>query len=225
MSTFAQIEQNIMDNMNDQGIYFDASEMSKTIQDAYNLIVAASQCLVKKVNLPFQSNLIYYNFLDDVNFSAIYVSDFLSCTAIFSYLTNLWLLDDKTLRDFDKDRVDFENWTGGPVWWAPCNDMKRIAIIPYQPAAASNFDMYYWATAPSVVSSATPLIPNDFQYLIELYVTAKFSEIAQEFSKAKNYWNEFWGKDDRGDFMEGKGLSGLAERSKNIAKSDLLMLG
>src|SRR5947208_17152997 len=103
MSTFTQIKTNISINLNDANlINFVSGDVDDATQDAYDEIVALSQCIIKKVTLSFQSNLNYYNFQDNSNYPSIYVSDFMACTAVFSNLTKLWLLDDKVLKDFDR---------------------------------------------------------------------------------------------------------------------------
>lgn len=223
MSTFADIKSNIKDNLQDYSVYFSVADLTTAVQDGYNEVVTLSQCIIKKVTLNFQANLNYYNFRDATNFPDIYVSDFIAITAIFSNLTNLWLLDDKSLKDFDKDRVDWELWTGAAVWWAPTNDYRIAAIVPKQTTASGTFDLYYWAKAPTVIDSDTPLVPADFTNLIEIYATAALLEIAREFVKAQDYWNEFWGVDN-GEQLYEAGIFALINRTKNIAKSDLLML-
>lgn len=221
--TFTQIKQNIKDNLEDQGVHFSTGDLTLAVQNAYDEVVALSQCIIKKVTLNFQSNLNYYNFKDPTNFPNISVTDFMACTAIFSNLTNLWLLDDKTIKDFDRDRIDWEGWEGSSIWWTPTMDYRRVALVPKQTTASGTFDLYYWATAPTVVDGDTPLIPADFTNLIELHATAALCEIAREFTKANEYLKEFWGIDDDDQNFD-DGIYALATRSKNIVKSDLLLL-
>jgi|SRR6266853_1354737 len=222
MSTFAEIKTNIKANLGDSDFYPDI-DIDDSVQDAYDEIVAISQCIVKKVTLAFISNLNYYNFRDLANFPAIYVADLMTVTAIFSNLTNQWLLDDKTLKDFDLIRSDWENWQGAPLWWAPTNDYRRYAIAPKLNPITSTFDLYYLAKAPIVVNAEAPLIPSDFQNLIELYSCADLLESAEEFVKAGNYWADFWGIRN-GIQNYDSGIFALASRTKNIAKSNLLMI-
>lgn len=222
--TFAQIKQSIQDNLADAGVYYSQADLDTATQGAYNMTVSLSQCIIRKVTLPFKGNLIYYNFQDQSNYPDLYVADYMACTAIFSNLTNLWLLDDKALKDFDRDRIDWENWTGNGVWWVPTNDYRRIAIIPHATTDVSTFDLYYWAQAPIVNNANCPEVPADFSYLIELYATAGLLELAHEFVKAQIWLNEFYGIKD-GNQNEDSGIYALAARTKNLAKSDLLMLG
>ena len=225
MSNFTTIKSNISIHLNDANlINFVSGDVDDATQDAYDEIVALSQCIIKKVTLNFQNNLNYYNFQDNSNYSSIYVSDFMAATAIFSNLTKLWLLDDKVLKDFDRDRVDWENWIGSCTWWAPCNDAKKIAMIPKPLIGSGTFDLYYWAQAPTIVNANSPLVPPDFENLIEIYATASLPESYEEFTKAQLYFNEFWGVDNEGNQNFDKGIFALAQRSKNISQSDLLVL-
>ena len=225
LSNFTTIKSNISIHLNDANlINFVSGDIDDATQDAYDEIVALSQCIIKKVTLNFQNNLNYYNFQDNSNYSNIYVADFMACTAIFSNLTKLWLLDDKVLKDFDRDRVDWENWIGSCTWWAPCNDAKKIAMIPKPLIGSSTFDLYYWAQAPTIVNANSPLVPPDFENLIEIYATASLLESYEEFTKAQLYFNEFWGVDNEGNQNFDKGIFALAQRSKNISQSDLLVL-
>lgn len=219
MSTFQQIEDNVRQNLDDSGVtYFSVADVRNSLQDIYDEICTLTQCVVKKVNLPFITNKNYYNFRE-------LVPDFMAVTAIFSYLTNLWLIDDKTLKDFDRSRPDWENWTGSPIWWAPCNDSKHTALVPKLVEGTNTFDLYYWAQAPTVKSTESPLLPFDFHNLVEVGVTADLLEQAEEYSKAQSYLSDYWGYDESGEPSFNRGIFSLAERIKNISKSDLLMLG
>ena len=219
---FSDIKTNIKQNLGNSDFYPDI-DIDDSVQDAYDEIVMLSQCIVKKTTLPFISNLTYYNFRDATNFPTIYVADLMAVTAIFSNVTNLWLRDSKTLKDLDKERLDFENWLGNAILWTPTNDYRRYTIMPKQVIASGTFDLYYWSKAPVVVNSEAPLIPTDFQNLIELYSTADLLESAEEFSKASNFWNEFYGI-SKGQQTFDAGIYALCQRTKNLAKSDLLML-
>lgn len=218
MSTFTQIKANIRTELGDSiASSFSQQDIDDSVQDAYNEVVCLSQCIIKKVSaISFQANLNYYDM-------TTIVTDYLATTAIFSNLTNLWLLDDKTIKDFDKDRIDWELWTGSPIWWAPCNDAKRIAMVPRLTTATGTFDLYYWATAPTIINSSSPLVPLDFHNLIEIYSIADLLESYEEFNKAHAFWEEFWGISD-GEQNFDQGIYALAARSKNIAKSDLTLL-
>ena len=218
MSTWLTIKDNIRTNLGDAAIAnFSIQDINDSCQDAYNEVVAISQCILKKTTLSFLSNTNYYDLPS-------LVPDFMAMTAGFNNNTNLWLLDDKTLKDFDRDRVDWELWTGQPVWWAPCNDGRKVVLVPKLTIATGNFDLYYWAVAPTIIDSESPLVPPDFESLIECYATADLLEQFEEFTKAQNYWKEFWGIDENGQIDENQGIGNLCRRTKNIAQSDLVLL-
>lgn len=295
MSTFSTLSTEILDELADtsSATYYTSSDVTAAMQDGYDLIAAITMCIVKKVVLAFMGNYNYYDFTDNAtdHFPSIYVSDFLTPLAIFNNTTHLWLLDDKTIRDFQKDRIDWENWSGSPVWWAPCNDGRRIALVPkpltptlatgwtytgglnqadytalvtaelaatrltiqqaltaanmyvgtltgavnlmpsypemlvlgWTQNATLNFDMYYAAKAPTIVTSDSPLFPVDFHPLIKYWAMYSLLADAQELNKSSIWWAEFWGIAE-GEQNFDKGVYALQYRSKNIAKADLLML-
>ena len=222
--TFTEMKNVIRLDLQDEGItFYTQQDLDDSVQDAFDEIASISQCFVNKVILPFQDNLTYYNFRDLANFPNIFVRDYLTTLAVFNNNTNLWLLDDKVTKDFDLDRLDWENWTGQPVWWAPCNDFNRIAIVPKLPDAVGTFDFYYVATAPTVQNDNEIQLPPDFQNLIEFYSVADLLEQAEEYSKAAEYWEDFWGI-EAGQQNFDKGIWLFAERSRALARADLLML-
>lgn len=209
MALFSDIKTNIRANLDDVGItYFSVSDVDEATQDAYDDIALLTQNIVKKVTVNFQSDLNYYDFL------ALGVTDFMQATAIFSNSTNLWLKDDRAVRDFDGDRPDWENAYGNPVWWAPlAKGSQYTCLYPKQQTASGNMDLYYWAKAPVVVNSDTPLIAIDYANLVEYYATAALLEQAEEFTKAAASWKLYYDN-----------IVEYGERTKNLALSDLLMI-
>lgn len=212
MSTFTQLKANVRANLGDDAVtFYAASEMDNSFQDAYDDIVFHSQCIVKKTTLSWQANIGHLDLKNDFG-----VSDYLATTAIFDNVTNRWLRDDLTYRDFRTFRPDWQLVTASPQFWAP-KDPIRITIFPKYATAAGTFDLYYWATAPTVVDGDTPLIPTDMQTLLEQYSTPDLLETAEEFKKALHYWKQYY------DLLQG--VDALRSRLKNLAKSDLLLLG
>lgn len=204
---FSAIKTNIGINLSDTGqIHFTNSDLQTSLQDAYDDICCLSQCIIKKVNLDWQNDLTYYDF------SSLSVTDYLGCIAIYNNINNRWLQDDLNLKQFDKLRTYWEIWHGTPNWWA-FSDFKRIAVVPKQEIATGTFDLYYWATAPTVVDGSTPLIATDVQKLFEQYSTADLLEQVDEFSKANIWWADYYGV-----------LETYIERTKSLARADLRLL-
>lgn len=207
--TRATLKDSVRSNLFDSGVtFYSDDDLNDSIQDAYDDVVVLTQCIIKKTTVSWISNKGY---LDPVTDLA--VTDYMAVTAIFNNNSNLWLRDDVSLRNFDALRIDWENWVGQPQMWAPVNN-KYFAIAPKMLVASGTFDLYYWATAPTLSGdSDTFLIATDMQILLEQYTTADMLEQAQEYVKAQSPW---WA-----DYYAG--IIEYAERCKKLAKSDLLM--
>lgn len=206
--TRGQLKSVVRTNLADLGVtFYSDDDLNDSFQDAYDDIAAIACCVVKHTTLAFESNLSYY---DLFNFG---VSDYIGTIAIFNYISNLWLRDDLNLKDFDRIRRDWEKWEGTPQFWAP-SDPRRIAICPkvtggaaggafssvaftnayyINSAGLGTFELYYGAQAPTLTSdSSTFQVATDEQTLLEYYVTADMLEQAQEFSKAKIFWDKYY---------------------------------
>lgn len=213
MSTFAQRKANVRSNLGDNEVsFYSSTEMDSSFQDAYDDIVFRTQCIIKKVTL----NWVAYDGYPKFGSAPYSVADYMATTAIFDNVTNRWLLDNLSLRDFLRFRPDWETTLASPQYWAP-KDPSRIVIFPKYATAAGTFVLYYWATAPTIVDTDTPLIPSDLQDLLDYYATADLLEGAEEFAKAAIYWSKYYDEDT--------GIDSFARRVKNISMSDLLMLG
>lgn len=210
MSLFIDIKTNISTNLNDLAkIRVTDSNLTSSLQDAYDDICCLSQCVIKKVTLNWPSDLSYYDFKNDAQFG---VTDYLATTAIFNNGSKRWLQDDLTLSQFDKLRTYWEIWYGTPNWWAFAS-VDKCAIVPKQLVGTGTFDLYYWALAPTVADISTPLVPTDMQKLFEMYSTADLLEQVNEYTKAGLWWTDYFTL-----------LDEYVERTKSFAKSDLRLL-
>lgn len=202
---FSEIKLATRNNLNDAGIIsYSVQDLNDSVKDAYDDIVVNTQCIVKKVTLNYIANLTYYDL-------SSLVADYLVCVAIYDVFNKFWLDDDMTVRDFEFVRRDWELAKSTPKNWAAL-DHKHVAIFPkYADITGKTFDLYYWATSPSVVDSDIPLVPLDFHKLIPDYSTADLLESYEEFTKANLFWAKYYA-----DFAE------LKRRIKNLSHSDLL---
>lgn len=208
---FSQIETNIGINLNDATqIRFTDTDIKTSLQDAYDDICALSQCIIKKVTLNWPSDLSYYDFKNDAQFGP--VSDFMAVTAIFNNASKRWLQDDLSLSQFDKLRTYWEIWYGTPNWWAFAS-LAKCAVVPRMLVGTGTFDLYYWATAPLITSSDTPLVASDMQKLFEQYTTADLLDTVNEYTKAS-----LW----RADYYTL--LEDYIDRTKVLCRSDLRLL-
>lgn len=206
---FSDIKSNIRKNLDDVGItFYNADDVNDSTTDAYNDIIARTRPIIKKAaGLTWIGNLSYINFVTDYG-----ITDFMAVTAIFNNLTNLFLDDNLSLKQFNLIRQDWEIDVGQPTNWAP-HSYQRIAIFPKQPTSFGTFDLYYWALAPTVVDSDSPLIAPDMQDMFEQYGTADLLEQAEEYQKALVFWQEYFSN-----------LEEYQERVQKLAKSDLMLL-
>ncbi len=208
---FSAIKTNIGINLNDSSnVNYSTNDLQDSIQDSYNDIVSQTQCIVKKTTLTWQASVSYYDMIT-------LVSDYLACVAIFNNINKTWLFDDLTLINLDKLRDDWELAIGTPENWISLN-FKYVAIFPKYKSipvlpAINTFDLYYWATAPAVVDTQTPLITGDFQHLLEKYSTADLLEQFEEYTKASIFWESY--------ILE---IEDYKERVKNLATRDMLFL-
>jgi hypothetical protein len=232
--TRGQVKAEVQTNLTDLNInFYSDDDINNSIQDAYSDVVILTQCIQKQVTLPWVSNLSYYDFVNRFN-----ISDYLGTIAIFNNVSNLWLRDDLSLKDFDRIRRDWENWIGTTMFWAP-SDPFRIGICPkmldnnlrygafdansfnndaffINNSAQSNlgsFILYYWGLAPILVSdNDTFLIASDKDTTLTQYATADLLEQAQEFNKAGSYWGPYY-----------TNVDDYADRVKRNCKADLLL--
>lgn len=204
MPTFNTIKNNIRIDLNNTNpSSYSASDLDDSVQDAYDDIVCLSQCLIKKITLSWVAELVYYDF-------SSLVSDYMACIAVYDNTSKRWLDDDKNTKIFDQIDIRWEVANGTPQNWAPVNH-KYIAFFPRYTAPTGTFDLYYWATAPTVNNSDTPLIATDCQVLVNKYVVADLLEQFEEFTKAQPFWAAYM-----------KVLEDYTERVKNLAMNDVL---
>ena len=99
--TRGQIKNTVRVNLDDLGVtFFSEDDLNDSLQDAYDDIVCLSRCIVKRVEINWIENLSYYDFAGELG-----ITDYLATVAIFNQVTNRWLRDDLTVRDFDRIAV------------------------------------------------------------------------------------------------------------------------
>lgn len=205
--TRQQVKEAVLKNLNDAGaVYYTADDLNDSIQDAYDDIVALSQCLISSITLNWQSNQTYYFF------ESLGATDFLAVLAVFNHNTNRFLDDSISLTQFDRIRDDWEIWGGQPEYWAP-HSFESAAIIPRLVVATGQYTLYYTKRAPAMSQDADAfLFTRLAEDLVEQYVTADLLEQAEEFIKAGIFWKVYF-----------EGIIAYKEQCKNIAKADLIL--
>lgn len=208
MSTRAQLRAILKVNLAESGItngQFNDDEINDSIQDAYNEIVKSTYCIIKTTNVNFVNNCTYYDFV------ALGVTDYMGCIAIFNNNTNWWLRDDIQLRDYQRLRRDWETWNGQSQFWAG-HSLKYVALAPKLLTAVGYMVLTYWAFAPILTDSDTPLVASDMQSLFEYYCMGDLLDGADEPMKAADWWKQYK-----------TNIPKYKERCKNLAKAQLLL--
>lgn len=203
----SEVKEAVLKNLNDAGAtFFTHNDLSDSIQDAYDDIVALSQCLVASIQLSWQSELTYYFF------ETLGATNYLHTLAVFNHNTNRFLSDNLSLRDMDKLRLDWETWNGQPEMWCP-HTFESVAIVPRPLIATGQYTLYYAKKAPALANDASVfLFTKHADDLVEHYVTADLLEQAEEFTKAAPFWKSYF-----------DGVISYKAQCHNIAKSDLMM--
>ncbi len=208
MSTRAQLRSSVRANLADAGItFYDDTMINDALQDAYDDVATRCRPIVKSASIAQQAGTPYYDL------SNLGISDYLGTIAIFNPSSNLWLRDDATHRDLDRIRRDWETgWTGTPQMWCP-HSLKYIIIVPNLAVVTTEtLTVWYWALAPTMAESTTPLVATDMQNLLEHFATADLIETAEEFKKALFYWG-----------LYNEDVNPYRYRCQNLAASDLLL--
>lgn len=123
MALISAIKSRIRQNLNDNGVTFYSTEdLDDSFQDAYDDIAFLSRCIIKKRAVSKQANLSYYALADEI-------TDLMAPIAIYDPAQSKFLLDDKTLRDFELENDSWELRTGTPTHWAAL-DHKYTALYP-----------------------------------------------------------------------------------------------
>lgn len=206
--TRAEIRTLIKSELSEAGIssgQYNDDEINDSIQDAYNDIAAKAYCIIKNATQNWLDNITYYDFI------SLGITDYMGCIGIFNNNTKWWLRDDIQLRDFDRLRRDWETWNGQAQFWAG-HSLRYVAVAPKLLDAVGDFVLVYWASAPTLADGDTPLIATDMQNLIEYYCMADLLDNAEEPSKAKVWWEQYFAN-----------LQKYKTRCKNLAKADLLL--
>lgn len=184
MLTVQDLGNRILRNLWDEGVvFYTLSDCLTSIQDAYDEVVVYSECIEKTTTIPFQANLIYYDFYNGI-------PDFYRPASIFNQATGRWLPFQDT-KQFLKTRFDWELAVGTPWFYSQIN-FQFTAFYPHLRAAGESFDLFYKAKADKLTTDSIPSVPDTYVYALENYATADLLEQVQEFKKASDYWQKYY---------------------------------
>lgn len=184
---------NIQSNLEDlTGVYWDnTGVLNGIVQDGYDEVAVATRCIIKVINgLNFYNNLVHYQMPN-------YIADYYKAFAIFNRQTNRWMeAKDKIV--FNRFRFDWELSIGTPWFWA-VSGLDYISFFPHYggsgypyTTSAGLYDIIYSATADILQATSVPQIPNQFQQILEYYGTAEALEMQKEYSKAGDWWEQYY---------------------------------
>lgn len=178
-----EIAQNVATNLNSSGYsFFSGDDINASIQDAYDDLSTYCGQIEKSKTVAYQSKLVYYDF-------SSLISDFYAVTAIYDYNKKRWLIDNST-QALDQVRWDWENWSGGSIWFIP-HDPKLVALCPRQDVAVGNMEVFYRAKADTLSGTSVPKIKSDAVKALEFYATGDLLESAKEYAKADVWLNQY----------------------------------
>lgn len=203
--TRGTVKTNVKVNLGNS-VFYGETDLNDSLQDAYDDVIINTQVRITSVTKPWVSDLSYYIWPDQG------ITDLLAPIAVFNVNTNLFLEDGFSVRDFDKFRLDWEQWNGEPYMWAPVA-FDRIAIAPKQLVASGTYKLFYWQVAETLTDDSDVLsLHKDAARLLEYYSTADLLEQAEEFTKAGKYWETYFAR-----------VREYADRAKQVAKRDLML--
>lgn len=163
--------------------YYTDQNLTDSIQDGLDEIVAFSGLNITAASIPFKGNLTYYDFQSLLpNFLAVY--------AIFNRTTKMWMYP-TNIRKLDRERIDWETCQGTPEVFVPVS--YRYTAIYKKPVVEGYGDMwvFYIGTA-DTINNETSLIPDTIRTdLIESYVYMDLYEQGQEWTKAGAFFNNY----------------------------------
>lgn len=164
-------------------IYYDNYALDDSIQDGYDEIAAVSGLYVRATAIKFVANKTYYDLLS-------IIPDYLGVIAIFNRTMNRWMYP-SSVRKFDIDRIDWETCGGTPYYFSPVS--HRFVAIYKKPLVADYGQMYvfYHASAPTLGSSNTLAIPDQFITVLEDFNVTDLWEQNQEWSKASDRFKAY----------------------------------
>lgn len=156
--------------------YYKDIDLTDSIQDGVDEIVAFTGCNYGTAVIPFVANLSYYDFLT-------LIPDYVGVIAIYNTTTRLWMTP-LSLGKLDLILPDWEISIGTPEYFCPIN--HRYVVIHRKPGAANYGNMYvlYRASAPTLGDNINIPVPLEYSQLVESYMKMDLWEQNEEFTKA-----------------------------------------
>jgi len=192
--TRAEVKARVRSNLDDAGItFYTATDIEDSLQDAYYWTSIFANTVEKTVDISFENSAAYYNLLSIIPdlFAVTGVYD-IARKKFLSYCPRLELI---SITD------KYEVWPGIPQFFFIHS--QTFMYIGPQPAnvvslvQTTNKDLkiFYRGFDLNVIDDLhTYRIPVQGEDCLEYYATADLLEQAQEWSKAQEYWDKFYGQ-------------------------------
>lgn len=166
------------------GVYFTNDIVNNSIQEGYDQVVCASQCIEKTISINWIPGQIYYDLYNTI-------PQYSKPTKILNYDTNRWT-DFTDSRFLDKYRFDWEV-SNGASWFSYLVNYQYLGFFPHAGGVGgSNFLLMYKVFRDTLVSDSSPLqVPSPYFNTITNYCIADLLESIHEFTKAKGYFDDF----------------------------------
>ena len=179
-----QIAHKVSRNLHDAGVtYYSAYDLNNSIQDAYDEIVVYSECIEKRIDIPYKSNTTYYQVGVELP------ADYYRVIKILNNEQNRWLSGSS-----DREQLNYSgDWetVNSTAYEFTILGHDRIGLNGRSSNATGTFKLLYKAQAPTLQGDTVLLINSSYILLPELYATADLLEQNQEFTKAQIYWNQY----------------------------------
>lgn len=172
-----------LQNYFENNTYFSNTDFVASIQDGYDEAVASTGIIIKATTLAFQKDLSYYDL-------RTLIPDYLGVIAIFNSLTKRWLLP-TSINKLDRHRYDWEICYGTPEYFSAISFRYMALFRKPHVVGYGNMYIYYAATAPTLSSSDTILIPDDYLTTLEDYCITDLQEQQQEWNKAGRHFESY----------------------------------
>jgi hypothetical protein len=177
--TQSEIAARILTNLNENAIFFTPDDLNFSVQDGYDEIAAATGLIEKATTLTLSASTTYYDF-------RTLIPDFIGLIGIWNTVTKRYLTP-VSLMYLERQRPDWEVQLGTPeIFWVV--NFRYVAIFPQR---ADPCYVFYRASAPTLASGTSILIPEEHLRVLMDYSTSDLLETQQEFESSMGYLENY----------------------------------
>lgn len=158
-------------------------DLTDSCQECYEEIVVLSGCIFKGALIPQMPRLSFYDLKK-------FIPDYYAIVAMWNSNGKRFLVP-TSKRELESLRWDWTRANGNPLAFYPINH-RYIGLFPKPYATTSDqyFHIFYRATASVLSGEDVPEFPQDYDHVLESYITADLHEQQNEYTKAQMYFEE-----------------------------------